>query len=87
MLGIWTLVFLVLVLRPEVWLALSIFTSQPSISANCLLVLLFQQGFDCEQVEKGLLNVRLVGLVARVFFQLGLLSARTILGLRISKTV
>jgi len=41
---------------------------------NCLLVLLLQQGFDYEQVEKvGLLDVRLVtGLVVGVSFQLEL---------------
>jgi len=56
---------------------------------NCSLVFSLQQGFDHEQVEEvGLLAIRLViGLVARAFFQLELLSARTILGLGTGKTV
>jgi len=47
--------------------------------ANYSLVLLLQQGFDHEQVEKvGLLDVRLViELVAGVFSQLELLFAGT----------
>ena len=50
--------------------------------ANCSLVLSLRQGFDCEQVEEvSLLAVKLViGLVAGVSFQLGLLSVGTILG-------
>jgi len=44
----WALVLLELVLEPEVWLAISVFASQPSILANCLLVLLLQWGFDHE---------------------------------------
>jgi len=48
----------------------TILASQPSISANCSLVLLLWQGFDCEQVEKvSLLAVKLViGLVTRASF-------------------
>jgi len=36
----WALVLLALVLGLGVWLELSIFASQPSMSTNCLLVLL-----------------------------------------------
>ena len=65
--GMQTLVPLKLVLELEVWLALSVLTSWPSISANCSLVLLFQWSFDHEEVEEvGLLAVKLViGLVVR----------------------
>ena len=67
-LEMWALVLLKLVLGLGVWLALSIFTSWPSMSANYLLVLLLQQGFDYEQIKKvGLLDVRLVELVVGVF--------------------
>jgi len=63
--------------------------SQLSTSASCSLVLLLQQGFDCEQVEEvGLLAVKLViGLVVGASFQLGLLSAGTILGPETGETV
>ena len=63
--------------------------SWPSISANCLLVLSLQQGFDHEQVEEvGLLVVKLViGLVVEVFSQLRLLSTGTILGPETGKAV
>ena len=55
------LVPLELVLGPEVWLALSVLASWPSMLANCLLVLLLWQGFDYEWVEEvGLLAVKLV---------------------------
>ena len=57
----WALVPLKLVLELEIWLELRVFASWPSISANCLLVLLLQWNFDCEQVEEvDLLNVKLV---------------------------
>ena len=61
--------------------------SQPSMSANCLLVLLLQWSFDYKQVEKvGLLAVKLViRLVAGAFSQLGLLSVGIILGLETGK--
>ena len=82
-----TLVSLELVLGLEVWLALSVLASQPSMSANCLLVLLLQWSFDYKQVEKvGLLAVKLViRLVAGAFSQLGLLSVGIILGLETGK--
>ena len=64
--GMWALVPLELVLGLGVWLALSVLASQPSMSANCSLVLLLQQGFDCEWVEKvGLLAVKLVIVIRR----------------------
>ena len=44
----WALVPLELELELEVWLAISIFIMQLSMLANCLLVLLLWQGFDCE---------------------------------------
>jgi len=83
------LVSLELVLGLVVWLALRMFASWPSMSANCLLVLLLWQGFNCEWVEEvGLLAGRLViGLVARAFFQLESLSTGKILRLGIGKTV
>jgi len=60
-LGMWALVSLKLVLRLGVWLTVSIFASQPSILANCSLVLSLQWNFDHEQVaELSLLEVRLV---------------------------
>ena len=70
MLGMWALVSLRLVLGPEVWLALRVLVSQPSMLANCSLVLLLQWGFDHEWVEEvGLLAVKLViGLVVEAFF-------------------
>jgi len=82
-LGMWALVLLELVLGPGFWLALSIFASQPSTSANCSLVLLLWWDFDCKWVkEVGLLEVKLVaGLVAEVFYQLESLSAGMILRL------
>ena len=63
--------------------------SQPSILANCSLILSLQQCLDHEQVEDiGLLAiVVLVIELAGVFFQLVLLSARTILRPGIGKTV
>ena len=86
---IWALVPYVLVLGPRVWLALRVLASWPSILVNCSLVLLLQQSFNCEQVEKvSLLTVKLViGLVAGASFQLELLSAEIILGPGIGKTV
>ena len=61
--------------------------SQPSMSANCLLVLSLQWSFDYKQIEKvGLLAVKLViRLVAGAFSQLGLLSVGIILGLETGK--
>ena len=78
------LVPLVLVLRLGIWLELSILASQPSMSANCLLVLSLWQGFDHEQVEKvGLLAVLLLVIgLAETSSQLGSLSAVTILSLK-----
>jgi len=72
-----------------VWLALSVFASQLSTSANFSLVLLLWWGFDCEWVkEVNLLNIRLVtGLVVGAFSQLGSLSAGMILGPVAGKTV
>jgi len=57
--------------------------------ANCLLVLLLWQGFDCEWVEEvGLLAVKLViGLVVEASSQLGSLSTGTILGPETGKAV
>ena len=84
----WALVSLELVLGPEIWLVLRVFASQPSTLTNYSLVLLLWQGFDYEQVEEvGLLDVRLVGLVAGASSQLGLLSVGTILGPGTGKTV
>ena len=87
--GIWALVLLELVLGLEVWLALRVLASWPSISADYLLVLSLQWGFDCEQVEDvGLLTVKLViGLVAGASFQLGSLSTGMILGLVVGEAV
>ena len=80
-LGVWALVSFELVLKLEVWLALSIFISHPSTLANCLLVLSLWQGFDCKWIEEvGLLDVRLViWLVAEASFQLELLFTGMIL--------
>jgi len=66
-----------------------VLASQLSTLANCSLVLLLQRNFDHKQVEEVCpLVVRLViGLVVEASFQLGLLSARTILGPKIGKTV
>jgi len=57
--------------------------------ANCLLVLLLWQGFDCEWVEEvGLLAVKLViGLVVEASSQLGSLSTGTTLGPETDKAV
>ena len=84
-----TLVFLELALELGVWLAVSVFARQLSTSANCLLVLSLQQGFDHKWVEElDLLDIRLVvRLVVGEFFQLGLLSTVTILGPETGKTV
>jgi len=58
---IYALVSLELVLELGVWLALRVFTSQQSMLANYLLVLLLWYGFDHEWVEEvSLLDVRLV---------------------------
>jgi len=88
-LEMWTLVLLELVLGPGVWLVLRMLVSQPSTSANCLLVLLLQQSFDYEWVEEvGLLAiivlvVELVGASS----QLKSLSTVMILGPGTGKTV
>jgi len=66
-----------------------VLASQPSILANCSLVLLLQQSFDYEQVEDvGLLAivVLVIGL-AGASSQLGLLSAGMILGPGTGKTI
>ena len=57
--------------------------------ASCSLVLSLQQCFDHKRVEEvGLLDVKLViGLVVEASSQLGLLSARAILGLETDETV
>ena len=74
-----------LALELEVWLAISVFASWPSILTNCSLVLLLWWSFDCEQAEElGLLDIRLV---AGVSSQLGSLSIEIILRLEIGKTV
>ena len=88
-LGMQALVPLELVLGLEVWLALRVLASRPSISANCLLVFLLRRGFDCEQVEEvGLLAAKLVlGLVVGASSQLGSLSTGTILGPGTGKTI
>jgi len=62
------LVLLVLVLGLGVWLELNVLASQPSTSANCSLVLLLQQGLDCEWVED-------VGLLAVLLLVIGLVGA------------
>ena len=60
-LGIWALVPLELKLGLGVWLAVRVFASWPSISANYLWVLSLWWSFDYEQVaELGLLDVRSV---------------------------
>ena len=86
---IWVLVPLKLVLGLGIWLALRLFTSWPSMSANYLLVLLLWWNFDCKQIEEvSLLNIRLlVELVVRAFFQLGSLSIEMILRLGTGETV
>ena len=80
----WALVSLELVLELGVWLALRVFVSQPSMSANCSLILSLWQTFDYEWVEVDLLDVRLV---IGAFSQFGLLSVGTILGLEVGKTI
>jgi len=86
--GMRTLVLLELVLGPGVWLELRVLASQLSTLANCSLVLLLRWGFDHEWVEEvGLLAVKLVIGLAGASFQLGLLSAETILGPGTGKTV
>ena len=68
---------------------LRVLASQPSTSANCLLVLSLRQGFDREQVEDiGLLAILLLvlGLVG-ASSQFGSLSTGTILGPGTGETV
>ena len=88
-LGMQALVPLELMLGPGVWLVLRVLASQPSTSADCLLVFLLQQGFDHEWVEEvGLLAIKLVlGSVVGAFSQLESLSAGTILRPGTGKTV
>jgi len=65
-----------------------VLASQLSTSANCSLVLLLRQGFDCERVEKvSLLAVKFVIGLVGASSQLGSLSAGTILGLETGETV
>ena len=80
------LIPLELVLGPGV---LRVLASRPSPLANCSVVFLLQQGFDCERVEEvGLLAAKLViGLVVGASSQLGSLSTGTILGPGTGKTV
>jgi len=88
-LRMWAFVPLILVLGLGVWLELSVLASQLSTSANCSLVLLLWQSFDCEQVEDvGLLAVvvLVIGLVG-ASSQLGLLSTVMILGPGTGETV
>jgi len=68
---------------------LRVLASQPSTSANCLLVLLLRQGFDHERVEDmGLLAILLLVLgLAGASSQLGSLSTGMILGPGTGKTV
>ena len=85
----WALVPFALVLGPEVWLALSVLVSWPSMSANCSLVFSLWQSLDCEWVkEVGLLAIivlviELVGASS----QLWSLSTETILGPETGKTI
>ena len=80
------LVLFELELGLEVWLAVSVFAIQLSISANCSLVSLLCQDFDHEQVEKlDLLVARLI--VVGASFQLGSLSTEMILGPETGRTV
>ena len=76
-----------LVLGPGVWLVFRVLASWPSMLANCLLVLLFWQGLDCEQVKNiSLLAVKLViGLVAGASSKLRSLFTGMILGLGTDK--
>jgi len=85
----WALVFLTLVLGPEIWLELRVLASQSSTSANYSLVLSLWWCLDYKWVEDvGLLAIKLVvGLVAEASSQLGLLSVETIFGLETDKTV
>ena len=69
---------------------LRVLASRLSTLANCLLVFLLRQGFDCERVEEvGLLAILLlvIGLVVGASSQLGSLSAGTILGPETGETV
>ena len=68
---------------------LRVLASQLSTSANCLLVLLLQQGFDHERVEDmGLLAILLLVLgLAGASSQLGSLSTGMILGPGTGETV
>ena len=80
------LVLFELELGLEVWLAVSVFAIQLSISANCSLVSLLCQDFDHEQVEKlDLLIARLI--VVGASSQLGSLSTEMILGPETGRTV
>ena len=80
------LVLFELELGLEVWLAVSVFAIQLSISANCSLVSLLCQDFDHEQVEKlDLLVARLI--VVGASSQLGSLSTEMILGPETGRTV
>ena len=87
--GMWVLVPFELVLGLGVWLELRVLASRPSTLANYSLILSLQWGFDCEWVEDvGLLAILLLVLgLAGASSQLGSLSAGTILGLGIDKTV
>ena len=87
--GMQALVPLELVLGPGVWLELRVLASQPSTSANCLLVLSLWRGFDHEWVEDvGLLVILLLVLgLVEASSQLGSLSTGTILGPGTGKTV
>ena len=83
MLEMWVLVFLGLYIEPGIWLALRLLAIQLRISASCLLVL--YQSFDYKQVKE---CCKILGwLITKLFFQLELLSVRTILKPEISKTV
>ena len=67
---------------------LRVLASRLSTLANCLLVFLLRQGFDCERVEEvGLLAVKLVLGLAGASSQLGSLSTGTILGPETGETV
>ena len=80
------LVLFELELGLEVWLAVSVFAIQLSISANCSLVSLLCQDIDHEQVEKlDLLVARLI--VVGASSQLGSLSTEMILGPETGRTV
>ena len=66
-----------------------VLASQPSMSANCSLVLSLQEGFDYERVEDvGLLAILLLVLeLVGASSQLGSLSTGTILGPGTGETV